>query len=164
MRGAILQVNVSRGGIPKRPIEEGFLAPLGIEGDAVAHPQFHGGPRQAVLLIAKEVIDALAAAGWPVFPGALGENLTTEGIDHKQFRPYQRYRVGEAVIELTKPRSPCAALDMYGPGIQREIHDKAVKAGDVSSPHWGMSGFYASVVQSGTIRPQDIIVLLDQAV
>lgn len=162
MRGTILQVNISRGGIPKTPVAQGFLAPLGIEGDAVAHPAIHGGPLQAVLLIASEVVDELAGQGWPVFYGALGENFTTQGIDHKRFRQGQQYRVGEAVIELTKPRGPCSTLDLYGPGIQKVIYDKAVKARDPRSPMWGMSGFYASVVQPGMVSPGDPIVLLSE--
>jgi len=162
MRGTILRVNISRGGVPKLPVARGFLAPLGIEGDAVAHPAIHGGPNQAVLLIASEVVDELSAQGWPVYYGALGENLTTQGIDHKRLRQGQQYRAGEAIIELTKPRGPCATLDVYGPGIQKVIYDPAVKARDPRSPVWGMSGFYASVVQPGAISPGDPIVLLSE--
>lgn len=162
MTGTILRVNVSRGGIPKLPVDRRLLTPLGIEGDAVAHPAIHGGPKQAVLLIASEVVAELNAAGWPVYYGALGENLTTLGIDHKRLRQGQQYRVGEAVIELTKPRGPCATLDVYGAGIQKAIYDQAVKARDPRSPRWGMSGFYASVVQAGAIGPGDPIVLLSE--
>jgi MOSC domain-containing protein YiiM len=61
-------------------------------------------------------------------------------------------------------RVPCATLDVYGPSIKQEIYDAQVKAGDYSSPRWGMSGFYASVFQGGEIRPHDIIEFLDQAV
>jgi MOSC domain-containing protein YiiM len=164
MTGSILQISISHGGIPKRSIPEGFLGPLGIEGDAHARPQFHGGPRQAVLLISSEAIADLTARGYPVFPGALGENLTTRGIDRRQMRAGQRYRVGEAVVELTKVRSPCSTLDIYGPAIKKEIYDSQVKAGDPASPRWAMSGFYASIVRSGNIRQNDIIVLVDQVV
>ena len=131
---------------------------------AHAHPQFHGGPRQAVLLICSEVIADLTARGYPLFPGALGENLTVSGFDHRQMRIGQRYRVGEAVVELTKVRAPCATLDVYGPSIKQEIYDSRVKAGDPTSPRWAMSGFYASIARSGNIRQNDIIVLVDQVV
>lgn len=164
MTGSIVQINISRGGIPKRAIAEGFLAPLGIEGDACAHPEYHGGPRQAVLLIAAEVIDELAERGFPVFYGALGENLTTRGIDRRQWRIGQRFRVGQAVIELTKLRVPCATLDVYGPGIQKALYDEQVKAGDPSSERWAMGGIYASVVRTGAIRQGDIIAFVDEAV
>ena len=87
MRGLILQVNLSIGGLPKRPVGEAFLTPLGFEGDAVAHPGLHGGPDRAVLLAAAEAVDELAARGYPLFYGAMGENLTTRGLDRANLRP-----------------------------------------------------------------------------
>jgi MOSC domain-containing protein YiiM len=164
MNGSILQISISRGGVPKRSIPQGFLGSLGIEGDLHARPQFHGGPRQAVLLIASEALEELTARGYLLYPGALGENLTTVRLDRRQWRAGQRYRVGEAVIELTKVRAPCATLDVYGPSIKKEVYDAKVKAGDPSSPRWALSGFYASIVRSGNIRQNDIIALVDQVV
>jgi hypothetical protein len=72
--------------VPKRAIPEGDIGPLGIAGDAYNHPEIHGGPRQAVLLIASEAIAEITALGYPLYPGALGENITTVGIDRKQWR------------------------------------------------------------------------------
>jgi MOSC domain-containing protein YiiM len=137
-----------------------MLTPLGLAGDACAHPAIHGGRRQAVLLIAAEVIDELKSLGYPVYYGALGENLTTRGLDRRQLRIGQQLRAGGALIEITKVRGPCASLDIYGPAIKREIYDKQVKAGDPTSPRWGMSGFYARVLQPGHVRPDDIIVIV----
>ena len=57
----LLQINVSRGGIPKRPIPAAMLTPLGLEGDEHANPQIHGGPDQAVLIMTAETIDELVA-------------------------------------------------------------------------------------------------------
>lgn len=160
----ILQINVSRGGVPKRAISSGDVTALGIAGDACAHPQIHGGPQQALLLITSEGIGELTALGFPLYSGALGENLTTLGLDRRGLRIGQRYRVGAIVIELTKVRQPCDQLNIYGPAIQTAVYDARVKAGDAQSPRWGLSGFYASVVQPGTIRPGDPITLLDQFV
>lgn len=164
LTGSVLQVNISRGGVPKLPIPQGRVTALGIEGDVCAHPRFHGGPLQALLLICAETIDELAAKGYPVYYGALGENLTIRGIDRRQFRTGQRYRIGEIFVELTKIRVPCATLDVYVPSIKQEIYDKQVKAGDPESPRWGMSGFYASIVRPGVVRQGDIITLVDQVV
>ena len=75
--GCVQQINISKGGIPKRPIAEAVVTPLGIEGDLHAHPEIHGGPRQALLLISSEGIDELVKDGFPLYPGALGENITT---------------------------------------------------------------------------------------
>ena len=157
MRGSVIQINVSLGGLPKRPIAAGVITPLGLAGDACAHPQIHGGPLQAVLIIASETIDELKARGYPVFYGALGENLTTRRLDRRELRIGQQLRAGGARLEITKIRVPCSALDVYGPSIKEEIYDQQVKAGDPASPRWGMSGFYARVLQPGQVHPNDII-------
>jgi MOSC domain-containing protein YiiM len=158
--GVIVQINISLGGIPKRPVSAGIITPLGLAGDAHAHPQIHGGSRQAVLLIAAETIDELKSRGYPVFFGALGENLTTRGLDCRQLRIGHQFRAGAAILEITKVRGPCAALDVYGPAIKREIYDPRVEAGDPTSPRWGMSGFYARVIQPGAVHTDDPIMIL----
>ena len=160
MIGTVLQVSVSRGGIPKRAILSGELSAAGIAGDAWRYP-FHGGARKAILLVTIEGIDELISQGFPLFPGALGENLTTRGLDRHALRLGQRLKVGDAAIELTTIRTPCATLDVYGPGVQAAMYDAHVQKGDADSPLWGLSGFYASVVQPGSLCPGDAIVLPD---
>ncbi len=161
MQGLVLQVNLSPGGLPKRPVPEAFLTPLGFEGDAVAHPAVHGGPDKAVLLNAAEAIEELTARGFPLFYGALGENLTTSGLDRRQLRIGMRLRVGDAFIELRRLRKPCSALDIYGSALQQALFREETAPGD---PDWGMGGFYASVVRPGWVRPGAIISVVDAAV
>src|ERR1700681_2902735 len=62
--GQLVQVSVSRGGIPKVAIPEGIVTPLGLKGDAHAHPGIHGGPKQALLLVTAEGIEELAESGF----------------------------------------------------------------------------------------------------
>jgi MOSC domain-containing protein YiiM len=164
MTGSILQVNISPGGIPKRPIDEAAVTVEGIRGDAWRNPQVHGGPNQALLVITSEGIAELAAQGFPLYPGALGENLTTVGLDRRQMRAGQRYRAGEVFFEITKLRAPCSNLDIYGPSLQRSVYDAQAKAGDPTTPRWGLGGFYARVLTPGVIRTHDIITLVDQVV
>jgi MOSC domain-containing protein YiiM len=159
VQGSILQINSSAGGLPKRAIPGGFISPLGLEGDGHAHPTIHGGPRKAILLIASEIVDGLAARGYPVFYGAMGENLTTRAIDIRALRIGDRLRAGAAVLEITEPRGPCKALDVYGPSIKDEIYDRQVKLLDARSPRWGMSGLYAGVIQPGAVQPGDAMEL-----
>ena len=160
MTGSILQVNVSRGGVPKHAIPAGSLTPVGVEEDGHAHPEIHGGPDRAVLLITAEGIEELAALGFPLTHGSLGENLTTRGIGRRDWRVGQRWRIGaETVIEITKRRAPCKTLNVYGPGLQAAIYDALTEAGDPASPKWGLSGVYASVLRPGLVRPGDAIVL-----
>jgi MOSC domain-containing protein YiiM len=160
---SVQQLNISKGGVPKRAIPEAAVTPLGIEGDVQAHPDIHGGPRQALLLLSSEGIDELVRDGFTVYPGALGENITTRGLDRRMLRIGQRYRVGQVVIELTKMRAPCNQLTPYGDGIQEAVYDAQVKAGDASSPRWALAGMYARVVKPGTIYAGDSITLLDES-
>jgi MOSC domain-containing protein YiiM len=159
MTGTVVQVSVSPGGIPKRAIPSATFTEIGIVGDAWRYP-FHGGRRKAILLVTIEGIDELVSHGFPLFPGALGENLTTRGLDRRERRIGHRLRVGQAEIELTSIRAPCATLDVYGPGIQAAICDARAHAGDPESQRWGLSGFYASVVHPGTVRAGDTIRLV----
>ena len=161
MTGTLVQVAVSQGGVPKLATPSATLLANGIVGDAWRYP-FHGGRRKAILLITIEGIESLIAQGFPLFPGALGENLTTRGLDRRHLHPGQRLRIGEAAIELTHIRTPCSTLDVYGSGIQAAVYDEHVMAGDWASPRWGLSGFYASVVEPGIIRVGDTITLLPQ--
>jgi MOSC domain-containing protein YiiM len=107
------------------------------------------------LIVAAEVVDELQKRGYPVFYGALGENLTTRGLDIRELRIGDQVRVGGVLLEITAPRVPCLQLDVYGPSIKQEIYDRKVKALDPASPRWGMSGFYASVLSSGPVGPGD---------
>jgi MOSC domain-containing protein YiiM len=159
LTGTIVQISTSRGGIPKYAVPNAVLTPLGLEGDAHANSTIHGGPRQAVLLMTAETIAELTGRGYPVFHGAMGENLTTRGLDRRLLRTGQRYRVGAALIELTRIRVPCSAQDIYGVELKREVYDSLVKAGDPESPRWAMSGFYAAVIRPGVVRVDDEIAL-----
>ena len=161
----VVQVSISAGGLPKYPMREGRVGPLGIEGDRHAHPQIHGGPHQALLIVCAEVVEELAEQGHPLFFGALGENITTRGLDRRTLRTGQRYRLGsEVIIELTKPRGPCKALDVYDERLKSIVYDAEVKARNPQSPRWGMSGFYASVKAGGLLLPGAPIVFLEQDV
>ncbi len=160
MQGTIVQVSTSFGGLPKRAISKGFIAPLGIEGDLHAHPAIHGGPHKAILIIASEVVDELTERGYPLFYGALGENLTTRGLTIRDLRIGDQVRAGGALLEITRPRGPCSQLNIYSPALKYDLTDDLVQAHDYSSPRWGMSGFYASVVAPGPVQPDDIIAVV----
>jgi MOSC domain-containing protein YiiM len=153
MKGLIRQINVSNGGLPKSAVTGPVMVDsTGVAGDRHRNLKYHGGPNKAVLMIAAEFIDALAARGYPVFYGALGENLTVSGLDLRLWRMGQRYRIGEdLVIELTTLRTPCSNLDAYGPPIKQELYDAQCHAGDITSPRWAHGGFYARVVRPGLI-------------
>ena len=153
MTGVLAQINRSNGGLPKLPIPTPVMLHTdGVEGDRHRNLQLHGGPNKAVLMIAAEFVDSLITLGFPVFYGALGENLTVSGLDPGLWRAGQRYRLGaDAVIELTTLRTPCLNLDIYGPPIKSELYDAGCKSGDIASPRWAHGGFYARVIHPGLL-------------
>jgi len=139
-----------------------MITSLGLEGDCCAHPQFHGGPDQRVLIVAAETVDRLAALGFPIFYGALGENLTVRGVALESLRAGQTWQAGDAILELTKIRVPCSQLDAYGLALRKQIFDTRVKQGDTTSPLWARSGFYASVRRGGRVSPGAPFELLSE--
>lgn len=102
----------------------------GVEGDAhcgakVRHRsrrRFNPGLpnlRQAHLLHA-ELFDELAALGFAIRPGLMGENVTTRGIDLLSLPTGARVRLGEsAIVQLTGLRNPCAQLEAIQPGLMQ---------------------------------------------
>ncbi len=147
--GSIVQLSVSPGGVPKRAIAEARVTPLGLEGDAHRY-RYHGGPERAVCLFAVEAIRGLAAEGHTVTPGALGENVTTEGLDWAAITPGAYLLLGDQVVlQVTKYTSPCTNIKPL------------FKAGDFSrvsqKQHPGWSRVYARVLVEGRVRAGDEI-------
>ena len=92
VRPQVAQINISKGGVPKTPISEGIVTHRRILGDDWDDKKHHGLPDQALCLFSLEVIEDLKREGYPLFPGALGENLTTRHLDYRTVRPGQVYR------------------------------------------------------------------------
>jgi MOSC domain-containing protein YiiM len=92
----------------------------------------------------------------------MGENLTTQGIDVPRIRIGDQIRAGGALLEITQPRGPCSALDIYGESLRLEVYDQKVKQRDYTSARWGRSGFYASVAAPGPVRMGDAVSLVSQ--
>lgn len=110
MHGRVVSVNVSPGGLPKRPIDGAWVGSLGLDVDG-HNSLTHGGPDRAVCLFAVEAIARIAADGHEAFPGAFGENLTIEGIDWAGLQAGHRFEIGDdgLELELAAPAAPCAA-------------------------------------------------------
>ena len=98
-------------GIRKAPVERGHVGALGLAGDLVADQENHGGPDQALYLYSCEDYAFWAGelGGLPA-PGTFGENLTLSGFGSEPVRIGERFRVGEALVEVTAPRIPCAVF------------------------------------------------------
>jgi MOSC domain-containing protein YiiM len=151
--GRVVQLSVSDGGVPKRGVETARVTPMGLEGDAQRNREHHGGPERAVCLFAMEAIAALRAEGHPLVPGALGENVTLEGIDWAAVQPGTRLRLGdEVVLEITRYTAPCSNI-----GTAFRDGDYALVS---QKRHPGRSRVYARVLTPGTVRRGDPARLL----
>ena len=75
MTGSIVQISISPGGVPKRPIAEAQVTPLGIRGDAGRIHKFMAGRTEAGAVDHKRRPGRADCASYPVFAGALGKTL-----------------------------------------------------------------------------------------
>ena len=153
MNGRIVQISVSPGGVPKTPVPSADVTSAGVEGDAHRDLEHHGGPDRAVCLFSLEQIRALQAEGHPVGPGALGENVTLEGIDWTRIAPGIRLRLGQQlVLEITRYTSPCLNIrPAFSHGDYSRVSEKR---------HPGWSRVYARVIVAGRIQTGDAVVLI----
>jgi MOSC domain-containing protein YiiM len=150
--GRIVQLSVSPGGVPKLPVPEARVTALGLEGDAHRNLEHHGGPERAVCLFSLERIQALRAEGHSIAPGAIGENVTVEGLDWSRVTPGTRLELGdEVVVEVTRYTTPCMNIaPAFKGGNFARVSEKK---------HPGDSRVYARVLQTGTIRAGDAVRL-----
>lgn len=110
------------------------VADVGFAGCAHAH----GGTDRQILIMDKETLDALDLS-----PGTIRENITTEGINVNGLEPGARLRIGEAVLQVAVPCTPCSLMDKIRPGLRKEIR--------------GRRGILCRVLRGGTIRTGDAI-------
>lgn len=160
MRLRILSVNVGRpriigtvngepvlSGIDKRTVTQDrlFVSSLNIDGDGQADLTVHGGVDKAIY--------AYAASHWPWWenehqlacaPGTFGENLTLESGDETEICIGDRFRWGEAELEVAQPRAPC---------FKFAIHTRRGDAAQLMTLS-GRCGFYLRVGKEGTVPTQ----------
>jgi MOSC domain-containing protein YiiM len=149
--GRLESINVSNGGVPKRPRESALIRKDGVEDDRQRELRIHGGPDRAVSLYSLERLQALRAEGHPIAAGTAGENLTLAGLPWERIQPGVRLAIGEALIEVTKPAHPCKTIaGSFLDGEFARISEKV---------HPGWSRFYARVLREGTVRVGAPVVL-----
>jgi MOSC domain-containing protein YiiM len=142
-----------------------LLAGQGVEGDAhrgvlvqhrsrVARDPRAPNLRQVHLLHA-ELLEELGARGFALAPGALGENVTTRGLELLALPSGARLRLGdEALIELTGLRNPCAQLDGLQPGLMAATLGRG-PGGELVRK----AGVMAIAIRGGVVRPGDPIAI-----
>ena len=149
--GSVVQLNVSDGGVPKRPVDVAEVGDRGLMGDRQASRQHHGRPLQALCLWSLEVIEALQREGHPIAPGSAGENITVSGIDWATLRPGTQLLVGDVLAEISAWAEPCKKnAPWFSDGDFRRMQH---------ARHPGWSRAYAWVREPGTLRTGDPVVV-----
>jgi len=150
-QGAVIQLNVSGGGVPKTPVESVDVGICGLDGDQQEARVHHGRPWQALCLWSQEVIDAFAADGHPLAAGLAGENVTISGLDWASMRGGTIIDIGAVRCQLSSPSAPCGKnADWFLDG------DFSLMSHDL---HPGKSRWYASVLTPGTLSTGDPVVV-----
>jgi ferredoxin-NADP reductase/MOSC domain-containing protein YiiM len=122
---------------------------LNVDGDGQADLVGHGGEHRAVY-----VYDRSAYEHWSEFlgrddlvPGHFGENFTVEGMPDDEVSVGDRYRIGDAVFEVTQPRVTCykVGLRLEEPRMPALLYSH------------GRPGFYLRVLEEGEVGAGDEI-------
>lgn len=74
-----------------------------------------------VHLIHSELFDDVAADGFEVSPGDLGENVTTFGLDLLTLPTGATLHIGDVELTLTGLRNPCAQINGLAPGLMKRL-------------------------------------------
>ena len=141
-----------RTGGAKRPVPSAVLRIGGFEGDGQADLVNHGGPEKAVCVYP---FDHYAhwerVLGRNLQPGAFSENLTVSGAVETGVCIGDVFGVGEAVVQVSQPRTPCSKL--------------AARNGERLLTKWvgqtGYSGYYLRVLSEGIVKADDAFELIE---
>jgi ferredoxin-NADP reductase/MOSC domain-containing protein YiiM/ferredoxin len=162
MQGVIVSVSVGlpqnvewqgrtvRTGVWKTPVTgRVFARRLNLDGDGQGDLHGHGGEQRAILVYQLDSYRYWAKfLGRPdLTAGNFGENLTVEGLPDNEVCIGDRFRIGNAVVEVSQPRDTC-----YRVGIRLNRPDIAALLVAHHRP-----GFYLRVIQEGDIGAGDRI-------
>ncbi|HEX8769776.1 MAG TPA: MOSC domain-containing protein, partial [Acidimicrobiales bacterium] len=142
-------------GIAKEPVTAShlWLDWVNLEGDAQASLDVHGGPDKAVYAYASENQASWSAEfGEKLGPASFGENLTTEGWTEDDVCIGDRWRWGEALLEVCQPRWPCYKLT---------IHRGRADIGRLMRAN-GRTGWYLRVLRAGEVPVAGPITVVER--
>jgi ferredoxin-NADP reductase/MOSC domain-containing protein YiiM len=123
---------------------------LDIDGDAQADLAGHGGEQRAVFVYQMDFYyhwERFLGRSDFIF-GQFGENFTVEGLPDSEVCIGDRYRIGDAILEVTQPRVTCFRV-----GIRMNEPRMPALLVEHHRP-----GFYFRVLQEGEVGAGDEIV------
>ena len=139
--------------IGKQKIESTFLSINGFQGDEVAAPEYHGGPDRAVCLYPFEHYQQWGEEFQKEFiPPSFGENICVSGMTEDEVFIGDIYQFGEATIQISQGRVPCAKISNY--------NGEAGLLGRIVNT--GFTGYFFRVLDEGAVNIHSPISLLDR--
>ncbi|MGE7759879.1 MOSC domain-containing protein [Peribacillus sp. NPDC097895] len=126
---------------------------LGIIGDGVGNVKFHGGTDRALCFYPVEhysLWNEKFAKRLDI--PAFGENLTVAGMKEETTFIGDIYQIGEVIVQINQGRIPCSTISHFNQ--EPKFLEFVFKT--------GYTGYFAKVIQEGTIKKQNEIVLLDR--
>ena len=137
----VLGIFISKGGVPKLPIDSVEIGYLGLAGDSQQNKKFHGGLLRAVCVLENELLLKLQNEGHPILPGKTGENLLVEGYN---LEIGSIFTAGTAELQVVSATSPCYKIadSFIEANFNRISHEK--------NP--GETRWYCKVLKTGTVR------------
>ncbi|CAH0142899.1 hypothetical protein SRABI96_00509 [Peribacillus sp. Bi96] len=125
----------------------------GIIGDGVGNVKFHGGPDRALCFYPIEHYSLWNEkfAKKLEIP-AFGENLTIAGMREETTFIGDLYQIGEVIVQINQGRIPCSTISHFNQ--EPKFLEFVFKT--------GYTGYFAKVIQEGTLKKQNEIVLLDR--
>lgn len=139
--------------IYKIPCQEAvYLSETGFQGDEQADQRHHGGSDRALHYYPAEHY-AYWQACYPevphFHPSGFGENLSGIGLTEENCHVGDIFRLGEARVQISQPRSPCYKLN-----LRFDVVDLACQM-----QKSGRTGWLLRVLQPGWVKPGDKLIL-----
>jgi MOSC domain-containing protein YiiM len=143
-----------------------LVAGLGVVGDAhcgatVRHrSRVAKDPNQPNLrqvhLIHSELFEELTLKGLHVWPGQMGENITTIGIPLLALSAGTILGIGHsALVQVTGLRNPCAQIESFMPGLLAAVLERTQEGNLMRK-----AGVMGIVIQSGNVQSNDSIAIV----
>lgn len=133
-----------------------WIGKEGLTGDAQADRRVHGGPDKALhqypVTHYARLAKAFPEAKDLLVPGSIGENLSVAGWDESTICIGDTFRLGDAVIQVSQPRSPCWKINhRFGVDGMAKLIDEE-----------GITGWYFRVREEGSVEPCCAFELIDR--